>query len=60
MALSGPGIRDQLCLDVNGLPERFWAERRELAELFPRGLDVVFTAGDRIAALPRSTRIAAL
>lgn len=60
VVLSGPGIRDQLCLAVSGLPERFWAERRELDELFPRGLDVVFTAGDRIAALPRSTRIALL
>jgi alpha-D-ribose 1-methylphosphonate 5-triphosphate synthase subunit PhnH len=53
--LSGPGIRDRH-LRVGGLPEQFWTERVELQELFPRGLDVVLTCGDRLAALPRTTR----
>lgn len=56
-ALSGPGIRGEARLGVVGLPARFWAERAELAELFPRGLDVLFVFGGRLAALPRSIRI---
>jgi alpha-D-ribose 1-methylphosphonate 5-triphosphate synthase subunit PhnH len=55
--LRGPGIRGETRLDVTGLPARFWEERAALAELFPRGIDVVFTSGTRLAALPRSTQV---
>jgi alpha-D-ribose 1-methylphosphonate 5-triphosphate synthase subunit PhnH len=57
IVLCGPGIRDRAQLEVTGPPARFWAERAGLAELFPRGLDILFACGDRLAALPRSTRI---
>lgn len=56
--LRGPGIRDETRLGVMGLPERFWTERAALAEVFPRGLDILFVAGDALAALPRSTHVA--
>ena len=59
MSLRGPGICDEVRLGVAGLPTRFWAERAALAELFPRGLDILFVSGDKLAALPRSTRIEA-
>jgi alpha-D-ribose 1-methylphosphonate 5-triphosphate synthase subunit PhnH len=55
--LHGPGIRDETRLGVAGLPTRFWAERQALAELFPRGLDVLFVCDNKLAALSRSTRI---
>ena len=55
--LRGPGIRGEARLGVAGLPARFWGERAALAALFPRGLDVIFVCGDRLAALPRSTQI---
>jgi alpha-D-ribose 1-methylphosphonate 5-triphosphate synthase subunit PhnH len=55
--LRGPGILGERRLMVSGLPARFWAERAALAELFPRGLDVLFTSGRRLAALPRSTQV---
>ncbi len=57
--LRGPGIRDGRQLRVAGLPPGFAAERAALAPLFPRGLDVVLCCGDRIAALPRTTRVEA-
>ena len=56
-ALRGPGIRGEARLGVTGLPARFWEERAALAELFPRGIDVVFTCGSRLAALPRPTQV---
>jgi alpha-D-ribose 1-methylphosphonate 5-triphosphate synthase subunit PhnH len=55
--LSGPGICDTWSLSVAGLPARFWTERLMLAELAPRGIDVLFSCGDRLVALPRSTRV---
>jgi alpha-D-ribose 1-methylphosphonate 5-triphosphate synthase subunit PhnH len=50
--LTGPGIRDSARLS---LPETE-AFRRN-ARAFPLGLDVFLTAGDRVAALPRTTRV---
>jgi alpha-D-ribose 1-methylphosphonate 5-triphosphate synthase subunit PhnH len=55
--LSGPGIEGTARLSVEALPRRFWTERALLAELLPRGIDVIFTCGARLAALPRSTRV---
>ena len=50
--LRGPGIRDRAALN---LPDP--AALATNAARFPLGLDFYFCAGDRIAALPRSTRI---
>ncbi len=55
--LSGPGIEEEACLDADGLPARFWEEIRNNRERFPRGVDVLLTAGAALAALPRSTRV---
>lgn len=50
--LTGPGIETEARL---GLPETaaFQANRR----LFPLGFDTILTCGERLAALPRSTRV---
>jgi alpha-D-ribose 1-methylphosphonate 5-triphosphate synthase subunit PhnH len=53
--LAGPGIATRATLRVDGLPESFVAERRAMNVAFPRGLDIVFTSGARLAALPRTT-----
>jgi len=57
LSLSGPGIRDQARLGVTGLRAGFWPERATLAPLFPRGLDLILTCGDRLAAIPRTTQV---
>jgi alpha-D-ribose 1-methylphosphonate 5-triphosphate synthase subunit PhnH len=54
-ALTGPGIETATWLN---LPET--AAFRANRALFPLGFDTLFTAGDRIAALPRSTRVEAI
>lgn len=50
--LTGPGIKDTASLN---LPETaaFQANRA----IFPLGLDFIFTSGDQLAALPRSTEV---
>ena len=50
--LRGPGIKDSAALS---LPES--AAFQANARAFPLGLDFYFTAGARLAALPRSTRV---
>jgi alpha-D-ribose 1-methylphosphonate 5-triphosphate synthase subunit PhnH len=57
LVLTGPGIRSSARFGVAGLRAGFWAERAALAALFPRGLDLILTCGDRLTALPRTTRV---
>ncbi|MBK5933074.1 alpha-D-ribose 1-methylphosphonate 5-triphosphate synthase subunit PhnH [Rhodovulum imhoffii] len=52
--LTGPGIETARMLSLPEL-EPF----RRNAALFPRGLDFYFTAGARLAALPRTTKVEA-
>jgi alpha-D-ribose 1-methylphosphonate 5-triphosphate synthase subunit PhnH len=54
-ALTGPGIETGTWLS---LPET--AAFRANRARFPLGFDTIFTSGDRIAALPRSTRVEAI
>ena len=51
-SLSGPGIKDHIAM---GLPDVALLQRNTV--LFPLGLDLFFTAGSQIKALPRSSHI---
>jgi alpha-D-ribose 1-methylphosphonate 5-triphosphate synthase subunit PhnH len=55
--LRGPGIRERTRLEANRIPPRLWDERRALAPLFPRGVDLLLTCGRRLAAIPRTTLV---
>ena len=55
--LTGPGIESEGRLDADGLPARFWESLRANHDLFPRGVDVLLTAGASVAALPRTARV---
>jgi len=55
--LTGPGIATEARLDPTPLAATFWHDAKRNGALYPRGVDVVFAAPDRIAALPRSTAI---
>jgi alpha-D-ribose 1-methylphosphonate 5-triphosphate synthase subunit PhnH len=57
--LAGPGIDGARRLLVAGIDERFAAEWQENHARFPLGVDVIFTAQDRVAGLPRSARLEA-
>ncbi|MBK5946152.1 phosphonate C-P lyase system protein PhnH [Rhodobacter veldkampii DSM 11550] len=53
--LTGPGIRDTAHLNLPDI-----AALRANAADFPLGRDFLFCAGDRLAALPRSTQVEAV
>lgn len=57
LVLAGPGLKAPTVLEVEGLPEDFLARWARNHALFPRGIDLILCAGDRLAALPRSVRI---
>ncbi len=52
--LTGPGIQQSASLSLPAI-----APFQRNAEQFPLGLDFLFTAGDRLAGLPRTTRVEA-
>ena len=56
LRLSGPGLREPVVVRL-GLPEDFAARWRPNHAAFPRGVDLIVCAGDRLAAIPRSTSV---
>jgi alpha-D-ribose 1-methylphosphonate 5-triphosphate synthase subunit PhnH len=54
---TGPGIRDVERLMIEGLPAAFWQQRAALRAQLPLGIDLIFIAGERMVALPRTTRV---
>jgi alpha-D-ribose 1-methylphosphonate 5-triphosphate synthase subunit PhnH len=58
-AWRGPGIDGHSRVAIAGLPETFWDEWSANRALFPCGVDVVFTAGTDLVALPRSIAVEA-
>ena len=58
LQLAGPGLAAPATLLVDGLPDGFAAAWAANHALFPRGVDLILCAGNTLAALPRSVRIA--
>jgi alpha-D-ribose 1-methylphosphonate 5-triphosphate synthase subunit PhnH len=56
--IEGPGIKTTRSLAAEPLPDDFVERLRANCELFPRGIDVILIAGEQVAALPRSIRVA--
>ncbi|HEV7317381.1 MAG TPA: phosphonate C-P lyase system protein PhnH [Ensifer sp.] len=57
LVAKGPGIKTEAALSPKGLPDvflEFWNANRVI---FPRGVDLVLTAGDELLCLPRTTRL---
>jgi alpha-D-ribose 1-methylphosphonate 5-triphosphate synthase subunit PhnH len=55
--LRGPGIKDTARLALPGLPPGFWQQVQANGAQFQFGVDLIFTAGDQLTALPRTTRV---
>jgi len=55
-SLSGPGIETTRSIAPAGLSETFWSQWARNNALFPCGVDLLLVSGDRILALPRTTR----
>lgn len=55
--LNGPGLREPRTVAINGLPRDFAAIWQANRALFPRGVDLILTAGNQLAALPRGITV---
>ena len=53
----GPGIAGETAVAVGGLGADFWQAWADNHALFPCGVDIVFTAGSQLLALPRSIAV---
>src|SRR3989339_213838 len=54
--LSGPGIKAQKFLQLNGIPDEFFKHRSKLCLSYPLGVDMIFVHGRTLTALPRTTQ----
>jgi alpha-D-ribose 1-methylphosphonate 5-triphosphate synthase subunit PhnH len=59
LRLTGPGIRDERRLSVQGLPDDFLPQWQANHQRFPLGVDVLLTQGRRVCGLPRTCRLEA-
>ncbi len=57
LRLTGPGIEREHRLHIDPLPPGLVAAWEVGRARFPRGVDLILCAGDRLAALPRTVRI---
>lgn len=55
--LSGPGIASSRSFRPRPLDDGFLGEWQENQARFPLGVDILFAAHDRVAGLPRNTRV---
>ena len=55
--IKGPGIRSAVEF-APAVDAEFWSAWHTNTQLYPRGIDVIFTCANEIAALPRSSRLA--
>jgi len=54
--IKGPGIRSAVKF-APIVPADFWTAWCANARLYPCGIDIIFTCGNQLAALPRSSRL---
>jgi alpha-D-ribose 1-methylphosphonate 5-triphosphate synthase subunit PhnH len=57
LTLRGPGIKGEATIQPKGLPADFDAQWAANSKRFPRGVDLILTAGDALVCLPRSARL---
>lgn len=60
LTFKGPGIKDSATIAPRGLPRDFAAQWAANHKRFPRGVDLVLTANDAFACLPRSAALISL
>lgn len=53
----GPGIKGEAPFAIAGLDDWFWRQCATNHALFPCGVDLVFTSGSQLLALPRSISV---
>ncbi|TAJ81749.1 phosphonate C-P lyase system protein PhnH [Reyranella sp.] len=53
----GPGIKGETQLAIAGLDDWFWRQCATNHALFPCGVDLIFTTGSQLLALPRSISV---
>ncbi|WP_436903458.1 phosphonate C-P lyase system protein PhnH [Halovenus halobia] len=56
VTLQGPGVDGEAVLSVS-LPDVALSELAEAQQDYPRGVDAIFAAADRVAAVPRSVSL---
>lgn len=59
LRLTGPGVDGSITVQVDGLPDGFWAARAAHIR-YPMGFDLLLLDGDQVIGVPRSTIVEVL
>jgi alpha-D-ribose 1-methylphosphonate 5-triphosphate synthase subunit PhnH len=59
LRLTGPGINEQVSVQISGLPEGFW-DARAARIRYPVGFDLFLLDGAQVLGIPRSTKVETL
>lgn len=59
LRLSGPGIKDEVSIAIDGVDQAFWKFREQTIR-YPLGFDVFLVDGAQVVGLPRSTKVEVL
>lgn len=54
---TGPGIKAEIEVRIDGLPFWFWHDWDLNRELYPRGIDVIFSCGNALIGMPRTVLV---
>lgn len=57
LAMKGPGIPNEISIEIPGLSQNFWKQRIALQDDFPLGIDMFLCYESKFLAIPRSTQI---
>jgi alpha-D-ribose 1-methylphosphonate 5-triphosphate synthase subunit PhnH len=57
VVLTGPGVKSETEIALKGLSAAFWDQVQTNHAQFQFGVDLLLVSGDRLTALPRSTRV---
>ncbi|KHT58492.1 phosphonate metabolism protein PhnH [Photobacterium gaetbulicola] len=58
--LTGPGIKDERCIQLGELSSDIKNILLAQGEAFPLGLDLIFVSAEQVVAIPRSTSVEAM
>lgn len=53
----GPGVKDSIQFQLDGLPDWFWHDWTVNNACYPLGIDVLLTCGTEVIGLPRSIQL---
>lgn len=60
LRLTGPGIPKDRFINLKGIKDNFFAKRKDILQVYPMGIDMIFVCDRQFTAIPRTTTLEVL